>query len=556
MKRLLFILSALMISAVGSASAQDGIKVLRTDIGPSDVPTLDPAIATDSSSIQILEVSYIGVTTINETTSGVESGFATDWSKKLNDDGSVTYTFNLLQGVPWARYNPASGAVEALTDENGNVRYVTAQDFVYGWLRTLDPNTAGDYAYVLAPFVVGGSAFNSGAGSAEDVRVRALDDYTLEVVAPEDLAFNTAIYGLWLARPQPRWIIEEAGEFWIEPQNFPAYGPYVVKEWPRGESITLIKNPFWPGTATVPQAQIDEIIFYVIDETVALARYEADELDRTDTVAIADIPRIKADPVLGLEYFEGPQTCTYYYGFSVGIAPMDNLHLRRALSYAIDREDIVENITRGGQRPAPFFSNPALNAAPLAENMPELGVEYDPDKAREELALALEELGLSDPSQLPPITLLFNTSSAHQAIAEAVQAMWADELGVQVELTTQEFSTYLDQRATFPIWRGAWCSDYPDAHNFLFDVFHSSSTNNDTGWSNPNFDALVERAARETDLATRIDLYAQAENILIEEEAAIAPVYFYAAVEMTKPYVERTHSITGVERFEKWDLNP
>lgn len=545
---------AILLTLIGAVAAQDDVKVLRTDIGPSDVPTLDPAIATDSSSIQILEMTYIGLTAINEA-SEFGPGMATDWTVTENEDGTATYTFTLLQGVPWVRYNADSGAVEELTDADGNVRYVTAHDFVYGWKRTLDPATAGDYAYVLAAQVAGGNEFNGGEGTADDVGITAVDDYTVEVIAPQNVAYTPSVFGLWMARPQPQWIIEEAGEFWIEPENFASYGPYALKEWPRGESITLIKNPFWSGVEFVPQAKIDEIVFYVLDETTSLARYEAGELDRTDTVSIADIPRIQADPVLSQEYSSSPISCTYYAGFSVGIAPMDNVHLRRALSYAVDRQDIVDNITQGGQLPAPFFSNPTLNAAPLVEDFPDLGIGYDPDMALAELDLALADLGLSDASELPAITYLFNTSSGHQAIAEALQAMWADELGVQVELTNQEFATYLDQRATFPVWRAGWCSDYPDNNNFMFDVFHSTSNNNDTGWSHPDYDALVEQAAAETDTATRIDLYAQAEDILITQEAVILPIYFYAGNEMTKPNVERTYALGGQQYFYNWDIS-
>ncbi len=550
----LMIVATLALSLVGGVGAQDGAKVLRTDIGASDVPTLDPAIATDSSSIQILDMTYIGVTFIAEDSS-TQLGMATDYTATTNDDGTTTFVFNLLQNVPWVKYNTEAGAVEEVTDEAGAVRYVTASDFVYGILRTLDPATAGDYAYVLAPAIVGGVEFNGGTGAAEDVAVSAVDDYTLQIVAPNAYSFTPAIFGLWMARPQPQWVIEEYAEFWIEAANFVSFGPFALKEWPRGESITIIKNPFWSGTATIPVPALDEVVFYVIDETVALARYEAGELDRTDTVAVADIPRIQADPVLGLEFGQGVLSCSYYAGFGVDEPPMDNVHLRRALSYAIDRVDIVENVTRGGQQPAPFFTNPGMSAAPLVADFPDLGISYDPDKAQEELALALADLGLSDASELPPITVLFNTSSAHQAIFEAIQAMWQDELGVTVELTSQEFATYLDQRSEFPAFRAAWCSDYPDAHNFLYDVFHSSSNNNDTGWTNAEFDALVEAAAGETDTATRIDLYAQAEDILIVQDAAIAPIYFYASNEMTKPYVERTNALGATQRFENWDIS-
>lgn len=549
----LFAVLCILLVALGAVGAQDAPKILRTEMGASDVPTLDPAIATDSNSIQILELTYVGLTTLNEE-AAVEPGMASEWESTVNEDGSVTYTFTLLQNVPWVKYNAESGAVEEVTDESGNVRYVTASDFVYGWKRTLDPATAGDYAYVLAPKVAGGEAFNLGDGTADDVAITAVDDYTVQVIAPENFVFNLNVYGLWMARPQPQWVIEEFAEFWIEPANFVSYGPYAVKEWPRGESITVIKNPFWAGTESVPQPKIDEIVFYVLDESTALAQYEAGDLDRTDTVSLPDIPRIKADPVLSAEYYEGPQLASYYYGFAVGVEPMTSVHLRRALSYAVDRQDIVDNVTASGQQPAPYFVNPGLNAAPKPEDYPELGISYDPVKAQEELALALEELGLSDVSELPPVSLLFNTSEAHQRIAESVQSMWAEELGIQVELVNQEFATYLDQRATFPVWRAGWSQDFPDAHNFLFDVFHSSSQNNDTGWSSPEFDALVEQAASEPDLATRTELYAQAEQILIMDEAAIIPIYWYASVELTKPYVERTYSVTGNQRFEKWDI--
>lgn len=129
---------AILMTLIGASAAQDDIKVLRTDIGPSDVPTLDPAIATDSSSIQMLDMTYIGLTNIAEDSS-TQPGMATEWTVEENEDGTATYTFTLLQNVPWVRYNAESDAVEELTDDAGNVRYVNAHDFVYGWLRTLDP---------------------------------------------------------------------------------------------------------------------------------------------------------------------------------------------------------------------------------------------------------------------------------------------------------------------------------------------------------------------------------------------------------------------------------
>lgn len=567
----LFMLLAMLALVVGMVSAQDDdYKIIRTDIGASDVPTLDPALATDSSSIQILNQTYIGLTVLDEETLEVMPGMASEWEVTENEDGTTTYTFTLRDDVPWVRYNADSGEVEQLLDDSGEPRMVTAQDFLYGWQRSLDPRTAGEYAYVLAPQVAGGNEFNTQFADAEEgadvtsmelefgsdiLGISAPDATTFVVTTPQFAGYQLNIFGMWMARPQPQWLIEEFGDFWIEPENFAAYGPFTLKERQPDVSITIIKNPFWPGNEVSPQSEIDEVVFFVLDSSVALAQYEAGELDVIDDVDTGSIPRIKADPILSLEYFEGTDLASYYYGFSVNIEPMDNVHLRRALSFAIDREDIVENVTQSGQLPAPFFSNPGLAAAPTTTTHPDIGISYDPAMAQEELALALEELGLSDVSELPPITLLFNTSEGHQRIAEAIQAMWVEELGIEVQLTNQEFAVYLDQRATFPVWRAGWGADYPDNHNFLFDVFHSSSDNNDTGFVNEEFDALLEEAALLTDQDARRELYAQAEQILVYDEAAIIPIYFYSDPELTKPFVERTFSAVGDQRFENWDIS-
>jgi oligopeptide transport system substrate-binding protein len=362
---------------------------------------------------------------------------------------------------------------------------------------------------------------------------------------------------MWMARPQPSWVIEEFGELWIEPENFVAYGPFTVKEWAHDEYITIIKNPFWPGNEVAPVSSVDEVIILFLDSATALAEYEAGNLDYVDDVDTSAIPRIKADPVLSLEYVEGQTQSSYYYGFSVGVEPFDNVHCRRAFSYAVDRQDIVDNVTMSGQTPSPYFSTPALGAtspdpAVMAEEG--YGIGYDPELAVEELNLCLEEKGLASAADLAPITILFNTNDTHQRIAERIRGQWLEILGVDVQISSQDFAVYLDQRAEFPVWRAGWGSDYPDTHNFLYDVFHSTSQNNDTGWVNEEFDSLIEEAAILTDVAERQALYMEAEQILVYEDAAIIPIYWASDVELTKPNVERTYSLGGDQRFEKWNV--
>jgi oligopeptide transport system substrate-binding protein len=571
----LLTLLALLVASFGLVSAQEPV-VLRTSGGESDVPTLDPALATDSESIQILNESYIGLTHLDEVTQEAMPGMATDWTmtENLDEEGnvtSVTYTFNLRNDVPWVHYNAATGAVEQVLNDDGSPRLVNAHDFDYGWARTLSPCTAGEYAYVLYPQIVDAEVLNglgllsSQCDDAASViqavmtldNARAVDDFTFEVTAPTFAPYSVAIYGMWMARPQPQWVIEEFGDLWIEPENFVAYGPYTVKEWPHGESITIIKNPFWPGNEVAPVATIDEVIIRFLDAPTALAEYEAGNLDYVDDVDVTAIARIKADPVLSTEYFESPTTSSYYYGFSVGVEPFNDVHCRRAFSFAVNRQEIAD-LVGDGRLPASYFSTPALGATapdPAVMNEQGLGIWFDPELAVAELASCLEAKSLTSVDELTPVTILYNENATHQLIAERIAAQWNEVLGVEVQSIAQEFGTYLDQRSTFPVWRAGWGSDYPDTHNFLYDVFHSSSLNNDTGWSNPDYDALVEEAATLTDPAERQALYMEAEQILVYEDAAIIPITWSNDPELTKPYVERTYSVGGDQRFEKWTLN-
>ncbi len=541
--------------------------VVRFPLGPGDVPSLDPNVAEDTSSITVVEEAYVGLTRLDEETSALEPGMATKWD--ISADGKV-YTFHLRNDIPWVKWDGAKKEVVKAQDCEGKDRLVTAKDFEYGILRALKPETASPYAYVLAFVIEGANDYNAGVFTdTSKVGVKAIDDFTLEVKFLEPAAYNANIIGLWTAMPVPKWVIEgddctEArAERWTEPGFYQSYGPFTVKEWIHDSTLTLIKNPFWPGTDAVPQPKVDEVLFTMLDDTASMADYEAGNAD-VSNVPLADMDRVKADPTLSKELYIAPSTCTYYYGFNTKAAGVDDVRVRRALSMAVDRQGLIDNVTKGNQEPAQWFTRPGMAAGPTMKDHPDLGVKYNPQEANKLLDEYLAEKGLTR-EQLD-ISLMFNTSSGHQKIAEAIQQMWKENLNLDVKLTNQEWKVYLvttKSKDTPQVFRMGWCMDYPDANNWVREVMSVNGSMNPAengepyggiNWKNDKFEELVKQAAVEMDPAKRLDLYSQAEQILCYDDAAIIPIYWYTSVSVTKPWIKRTYSVGGHQRFENWEV--
>ena len=279
---------------------------------------------------------------------------------------------------------------------------------------------------------------------------------------------------------------------------------------------------------------------------------------------LPDMDRIKGDPVLSQELLIAPRLCTYYFGFVNNKPPMDNVLVRKAFAAAIDRQSIVDNVTKGEQRPAHSFSSPGIFGN-VADD-PEIGKWMVMDSYEEQLAQAqawLAEAGYPEGEGLD-LVLMHNTSEAHAQMAQAAQSMWTKAFPkAKITIENQEWQVYL--KTLLPdapaeekpdIYRMGWCADYPDANNWLNEVFNSKSGQNYAVYHSPEFDKLVEEAAFEADPAKRLELYRQAESLFNDTDVPIVPVYYYTFVRLYKPWLSNVviSPVTG-DPVSMWKLD-
>lgn len=527
-------------------------KAISIQAGGGDPRSIDPQKAIDTREWYLLEQLFPPLVVINTETHASDPGAAQSWD--VSADGKV-FTFHLAEKVPWVRYNPTTKAVEQVTDDKGQVRYLTAQDFVYGFLRALDPKTGSPAAYMLAPYIAGAEDYNAGKGPADKVAIKAVDEKTLQITAPEKVGFALQIFGIINARAVPSWNIEKNGDAWTDPKNIHTYGPFAMKDWTHEASMTYVKNPFWPGTKGIQKPLLDEITFRFINEEVGLREFEAGTIDMT-IVPGKEVLRVQADAKLGPQLKIVPGTCTSYYSFNVNQAPFDNVHIRRAFTYAVDRETLTKEVLGGGEIPAPFLTPPSINMAPAATAAAKDGIKYDPAKAKEELALGLKDLGLASADKLPPITVWLNNQPTSARTAQALQSMWQKELGIKVELLQIDSKVYWAklEKESGQINMAGWCPDYNDANNYLRDIFRSDSIYNYGKYSSQKFDSLVDQARMESDPAKRLQLYTEAEKLLCVEDAGIVMLNYASRAQVTSPKVKRTYSLTAIEHYWDWDV--
>ena len=543
-KRFALFVALLLVLAMVVTSCKPAEK-LATSINlnhGTEPPTIDPNLSTDTTSVQCDFLFFMGLSKLDIATVEPKPWLAKEWS--VSADGLV-WTFKLRNDVFWVHYDPA-------TDKTEKKRAVTAHDIEYSVKRAANPATASNYAYVDYS-IKNAQAVNTGENTDIDsIGCRAVDDYTVEFTLTQPAGFFPAIAGLWTNNPVPKEPIEEFGDKWTEPGNIWTCGPYVLASWEHENKMVMKKNPYWFDAKNVSIEQINWVM--VVEESTAFAMYENGELDSSG-VPSTDLDRVNADPTLSKELVVGPVLCTYYVGFNTSKPPLDNVKVRQALSYGIDRQKLIDTVLKGGQLPAKTFACPGIFGSP-AEDANFKGISFDPAKGKALLA----DAGYPDGKGLPEITYMFNTSEGHRKIAEFIQQSWKENLGVEIKLANQEWKVYLKTVNTDApqVYRMGWCADYPDENNWVLENFHTTKSLNNPKWSGPDaaaFDKACDDAAAASDPKVRKDLYFKAEQLLCVDDAVIAPIYYYTRNTCTKPYVTRTFSKQqGLEEIWTWKV--
>ncbi len=463
--------------------------------------TLDPALITGQPEGRVANALFEGLLTFDQS-GKARPGMAETW--EVSEEGRV-YTFKLRDGLQWSDGTP-----------------LTARDFVESWKRTLDPATASEYAYQLH-YVKGAKAFNEDTiTDFANVGISAPDEQTLRVELENPTPFFLDLCAFVTLLPVPMHAVERYGDSWTKPGNLVSNGAYVLESWRINDRIRLRKNPRYWNAANVAMETIDVIPVSKANTAFNLyASGQADLMMDKGLVPPALLGEIKKRD----DFQAAPFLGTYFLRYNCEKGPFADARVRRAFSIVIDKQSIVERITRAGELPARGFVPPGAGGYEPIEGCGEQDLE--------EAKRLLSDAGYSNGQGFPMVTYLYSEGELNEAIAVELQGMWRRELGVNVQLLRQEWKVYLRSLSTldYDIARSSWVGDYPDPNTFL-DMFVSGGGNNRTGWSDPEYDRLIAAAAAELDPNVRYRILRQAEKILVCEQMPVCPLYFYVGIQL------------------------
>ncbi len=518
-------------TAAGAPPPRDTIRLPLS----GSITTLDPGKIDDVTTMEVASELFLGLTRFDPTDYSPKPSLAESWQR--NDDGTV-YTFKLRRDARWSNGDP-----------------VTADDVVWAVKRNLAPGSGAPYAFAL--FILNnGEAYHKGAISDfSQVGIKALDRHTVRFTLNHPAAYFPAMVNLWPFRPLPARAIMRYHDQWTQPEHIVSNGPYRLAAWQRGKKVTLLRNPTYFDR---DQIHINKINFFVVREsTVGLSMYEQGELDVMGgnflPLPQKAMTRISRDPQLNARFHHQPDFCTYFYGFNTKKPPTDNPLVRKAIAAAINKRLLIQLVTKGGEEPAYTFTRPPIFGS--VDPKEGVGIHFNPKQAQTWLA----EAGYPDGKGFPGIILTHNISETHAAIAQAIKTMLEHYLHIKVTIKQMDWERYnqaIKTETATNMFRYGWCADYPDANNWLSDLFHPDSSSNLIHWNNRQFARIVDQAKRERDPKKRKALYKQAETILNETEAAIVPINFSTAAYLVKPRVKGWfHMALGGQQIGRWRLD-
>ncbi|WP_075619536.1 peptide ABC transporter substrate-binding protein [Paenisporosarcina indica] len=481
-------------------------KVLHLNNG-EEPTSFDPSIGFDAVSWNSLNNLMEGLTRLGEDHLPQE---ATAESIDVSEDG-LTYTFNIREDANWSNGEP-----------------VTAGDFVYGWTRMLDPNTASPAAF-LGYFIEGAEAFNTGEGAIEDVAMKAVDEKTFEVklTAPNDAFLNIITNPSFF--PVNEKVATANAEWFTEADSFVGNGPFKLTSWEHDVKMVFEKNPEYWDADTV---KLDKVEWAMVnDSNTEYQMYQSNDLD------VSDVPAELSETLMDSDEVQvEDQAGTYFYRFNTTMEPFTNAKVRKAFAMAVNQEEIVEFVTKNGEKPAKGFVAYGFTGPDGKDFRDAVGdlVEFNAAEAKKLLEEGMAEEGWD---KLPEVTLTYSTSDTHQNIAVALQAGYKAALGVEVKLQNVEASVFSSEQKAlkYQLSRSSFLHDYADPVNAI-ESFITGSSMNRTGWSNAEFDKLITDAKAETDAAARWQYLMDAEKVLFEE-MPIFPIHFYNQVSLQKPNV-------------------
>ena len=486
--------------------ATSGEKILLMNNG-EEPTSFDPSIGFNAVSWSALNNIMEGLTRMDEDHKAVE---ATAEKIDISDDG-LTYTFTIRDNAKWSNGDP-----------------VVAGDFVFAWKHMLNPETASPAAF-LAYFIEGAEEYNTGEGSADDIAIEAQDEKTfvVKLTSPNEAFLNIITNPSFfpinekVASADPKWHTEAA--------TFVGNGPFKLAAWSHDVSFEFEKNEhYWDAGAV----KLDKVHWAMVnDDTTAYQMYQANELDVTGVPSeIAD--QLKDSEELRID----DQAGLYFYRFNTSMEPFTNKKIRQAFAFAVDQEEIVNFVTKNGEKPAHGFVTYGFIGPDGKEFRETVGdlVSYNPEKAKQLLEEGMKEEGYSE---LPKVTLSYSTSESHQNIAIALQSKFKEVLGVDAELQNVESGVFLSEQKEFKyqMSRSSFLHDYADPVNAL-ESFITDSSMNRTTWSNAEYDKLIADIKNETDENKRWELLMQADTLLMDE-MPVFPLYFYNSTSLEKPGV-------------------